>query len=80
MAELSDYKEIYIERELSDDELMWVNLLNNASSFFSGLNINYEPSPLLKLAKGLDDKAKFMTELNDPMASYVLCMECTMVD
>lgn len=80
MAELSDYKEVYIERELSDDELMWVNLLNNASSFFSGLNINYEPSPLLKLAKGLDDKAKFMTELNDPMASYVLCIECTMVD
>lgn len=80
MAELEDYKQVYIERELSDDELMWVNLLNNASSFFSGLNINYEPSPLLKLAKGLDDKAKFMTELNDPMASYVLCMECTMVD
>lgn len=80
MAELTDYKEVYIERELSDDELMWMNLLNNASSFFSGLNINYEPSPLLKLAKGLDDKAKFMTELNDPMASYVLCMECTMVD
>jgi protease-4 len=80
MAELSDYKEVYIERELSDDELMWVNLLNNASSFFSGLNINYEPSPLLKLAKGLDDKAKFMTKLNDPMASYVLCIECTMVD
>lgn len=80
MAELSDYKEVYIERELSDDELMWVNLLNNASSFFSGLNINYEPSPLLKLAKGLDDKAKFMTELNDPMASYVLCIECTMID
>jgi len=80
MAKLEDYKEVYIERELSDDERLWANLLNNASSFFTGLNINYEPSPLLTLAKGLDEKTKFVTQLNDPMASYVLCMECTMVD
>ena len=80
MAQLEEYKTVYIERELSDDERMWINILNNASSLFSGLNINYEPSPLLKLVKGLDEKTKFMTELNDPMASYVLCMECTMVD
>jgi protease-4 len=80
MAQLENYKQVYIERELSEDELMWVNLLNNASSFFTGLNINYEPSPLMKLAKGLDDKTKFITELNDPMASYVLCMECTLLD
>lgn len=80
MAELQDYKKVYIERELSDDQLMWANLLNNASAFFSGLNVNYEPSLLLKLAKGFDEKTKFITELNDPMASYVLCIECTMVD
>lgn len=80
LAELTDYREIYIERELSEDELMWANLLNNTSGFFNGLNIKYEPSPLLKLAKEFDEKTKFMTELNDPMASYVLCIECTMVD
>lgn len=80
MAKLDDYKKIYIERQLSEDEQMWANLLNNASSLMSGLNIKYEPSPLLKLAEKVDAQAKFLTQLNDPMAAYVLCIECTLVD
>jgi protease-4 len=80
MAKIEDYKEIYIERKLTDDEQMWANLLNNASAVISGLNINYEPNALVKLANKVDKQTKFITEMNDPMAAYVLCVECTMVD
>ncbi|MGB3727422.1 MAG: S49 family peptidase, partial [Glaciecola sp.] len=79
MAELSDYEEMYIERELSEDELMWQNILNNASSLMNGLEINLPNSPLLEMASEIDDKTKMLTELNDPMSAYVLCLECTMV-
>ncbi|MFT6267788.1 MAG: protease-4 [Alphaproteobacteria bacterium] len=80
MAELEDFKQIYIERELTEDEKMWANLLNNASSLMSGLNINYTPSPLMNLVKEVDAQTAFITKLNDPMAAYVLCIECTMID
>jgi protease-4 len=80
MAKLDDFKKVYIERQLSEDEQMWANLLNNASGLMSGLNINFEPSPLMKLAKNVDEQTKFLTELNDPMATYVLCVECTLVE
>jgi protease-4 len=79
LAELEDFKEIYIERELSEDELMWANLLNNASALMSGLNVNYEPSALESIAKEFDKQATAMAKFNDPMGAYVLCLECTMV-
>ena len=80
LAELETYEETYIERELSEDEQMWANLLNNASGLFKGLSVDYQPSALQKIANDLNKKAGVITELNDPMASYVLCLECTMVD
>lgn len=80
MASLEDYEQIYIERELSEDELMWQNILNNASAMLSGLNISMPSSPLLDMAKKVEQKASVLTELNDPMAAYVLCLECTVVE
>jgi protease-4 len=79
LAELETFEEVYIERQLSDDELMWANLLNNASTMLTGLNINYQPSALQKFAEDIEAKTSPITQLNDPMASYVLCLECTMV-
>lgn len=79
LAEIEDFKEIYIERELSEDELMWANLLNNASALMSGLNVNYEPSALESIAKEFDKQATAMAKFNDPMGAYVLCLECTMI-
>ena len=80
LAKLEDFKQVYIERQLTDDEQMWANLLNNASSFMSGLHINYQPSPLMKLAKKVETQTAFLDQLNDPMAAYVICLECTLVD
>lgn len=80
LAELETYEETYIERQLSEDEQMWANLLNNASGLFKGLSVDYQPSALQKIANDLNKKASVITELNDPMASYVLCLECSMVN
>ncbi|MFW8590016.1 signal peptide peptidase SppA [Glaciecola sp. 2405UD65-10] len=80
MANLEDYEQTYIERELSEDELMWQNILNNASAMMTGLHIELPNSPLLDMAKKVEGKASALTELNDPMAAYVLCLECTMVE
>jgi len=79
LAELEDYKKVYIERELSEDELMWANLLQNASVLFDGLNVNIKPSPLVELAEELNKHASMFEQLNDPMGAYVLCVECTLV-
>ncbi len=80
MAKLEDYKQIYIERELTDDERMWANILQNASVLFDGLGVKTEQNAFMKIANQLNEKAKIVTELNDPMATYVLCLECTMVN
>jgi len=77
LAGLENYEQRYVERELSEDELMWQNILNNASAMMSGLHINMPSSPLLDMAKKVEQKASVLTELNDPMAAYVLCLECT---
>ncbi len=80
MAELEDFKKVYIERELSEDELMWANLLQNASVIFKGLNIDKKPSFLESMAMSLNSKASIFTRLDDPMHTYVMCIECTMVE
>jgi protease-4 len=80
MAELEVFKQVYIERELTDDEKMWANLLSNASSVVSGLNIHYTPSPLMTLTKKVEEQTTFFTQLNDPQATYVLCSECILVN
>lgn len=79
LAELDVFKEVYIERQLTDDELMWESLLNNASAMLTGLNMDYKPSALQQFAENVEAKTSVITQLNDPMASYVLCLECTMV-
>ncbi|MDT0594023.1 signal peptide peptidase SppA [Glaciecola petra] len=80
MAELEDYSMTYIERQMTEEEKMWANLLNNVSTVVGKLNIDIEPSPIQKLANTFNQEAKILTSLNDPMASYVLCLECTMVE
>jgi protease-4 len=80
MAELEDFTKVYIERQLTDDERMWANLLRNASSIMSGLNIRYTPSPLMQLSKEVEQQTAFLTTLNDPRSTYVLCLECTLAN
>ncbi len=79
LAELENYKETYIRRQLTEEEQVWANLLNNASVLFKGLNLNYEPSPLLQMAEKVNKEVGVFAELNDPMSTYVLCLECNMV-
>lgn len=80
LAQLDDYKKVYIERQLTEDELMWANLLDNASVLLEGLNINVDKNPLFRMAEELGEQTKFLSDLNDPMGAHVMCIECTMVN
>lgn len=80
MAELEDYKQVYIEKELTDDQKMWANLLQNASVLTDGLEIKSKPSPLMKMIETVEQKTKLFEQLNDPMNTYVLCIECQTVN
>jgi protease-4 len=80
LAELEEFEKVYIERELSEDEQMWANLLQNAQVMLSGLNLKADRSPLMQIAEDFNEKTKVLTELNDPMGAYVLCIECNMVN
>ncbi len=79
LAQLESFEKIYIERELSEDELMWANLLQNASVMLEGLNLKTDPSFVNQVVEKIDAQAGWLTQLNDPMHTYVICMECNMV-
>lgn len=79
LAQLDSFDKIYIERELTEDELMWANLLRNASVMIDGLKIKSEPSFVTKVAETIDTQTSWLTQLNDPMHTYVICVECNMV-
>jgi len=76
LAQLEKFETSYIQRELTPQELFWQNFFQNASVIFKGANLSLPSHPLLKLADTLDSEIEVLTKFNDPMSSYVLCMEC----
>ncbi|MFQ3249880.1 MAG: protease-4 [Glaciecola sp.] len=77
LAELEDYDTKYIVRELSEKELFWQNLLNSSASMLSGLDIEPKTSAFQEILSKVDADLKQFTQLNDPMASYAMCLECS---
>lgn len=80
LAELDTYQTVYIERELTEDELMWKNLLENASAVLPSINVKSNNNALLEIAEKIAKQTSFIDGLNDPMSSYVLCLECKLID
>jgi protease-4 len=76
LAELEDYDTKYIVRELSEKELMWIKFLATGTSMLSGLNIEPKQSAMQDILSQVDADLSKFTQLNDPMASYALCMDC----
>ena len=76
LAELEDYDTKYVVRELSEQELMWQKFLANGTSMLSGLNIEPKRSAMQDILSQVDADLSQFTQLNDPMASYALCMDC----
>jgi len=76
LAELEDYDTKYIVRKLSDKELFWQNFLQGSASVFSGLDIEPKTSAFQEILVKVDADLKQFTQLNDPLATYAMCIEC----
>ncbi|MFC4699667.1 signal peptide peptidase SppA [Glaciecola siphonariae] len=76
LAELEDYVTRYVTPKMSAQEIFWQNFFKNAQAVFSGVKFDRPTHPLLNTAKDIEAELKAFTELNDPMSSYVLCLEC----
>ncbi|MBT1449376.1 signal peptide peptidase SppA [Glaciecola sp. XM2] len=76
LASLEDYVTNYVTRKLSPKELFWQNFFQNAQAVFSGANISIPTHPLMLMAQDVEKELQVLTEMNDPMSSYVLCLEC----
>jgi protease-4 len=76
LAELEDYDTKYIARTLSDKELFWQSFLAGTASIFSGLDVEPKTSAFQEILAKVDADLKQFTQLNDPLATYAMCIEC----
>lgn len=76
LAELEDYDTKYIVRTLSDKELFWQSFLQGSANVFSGLVIEPKTSAFQEIFSKVDADLKQFTQLNDPLATYAMCIEC----
>ena len=77
-AEIEEYSLIYYG-EKPDKMTMFLNQLFNSSlakSAFGDSSVVPAMSPFMKLARGLQADAEFLTRLNDPSGQYLICMDC----
>jgi protease-4 len=77
LAGMDDYDTKYIVRELSEQELFWQNLMNSGTSVLANFNIEPQQSAIQDLMSKVDSDLKRFTQLNDPLAAYAMCMECS---
>ncbi|MGB2264798.1 MAG: signal peptide peptidase SppA, partial [Glaciecola sp.] len=76
LAELTDYEVTYIERTLSPKEQFIQELLRNASVWLVNTQVDQSNSPLVGLIRSVVKDINGITRLNDPKATYALCLEC----
>ncbi|WP_395342679.1 signal peptide peptidase SppA [Ningiella sp. W23] len=76
LAQMEDFETTYITPKLSPQELFWQNFFQNAQLAVSGMNISFPEHPILKMAQEVEEDLEVFTKLNDPMSSYVMCLEC----
>jgi protease-4 len=76
LAELEDYDTKYIVRKLSEKELFWQSFLNASVSIFSGLEVETNKSAFQEILAKVDADLKQFTQLNDPLSTYAMCIEC----
>ncbi len=76
LAELEDYDTKYIARTLSEKELFWQGFLNSSVSIFSGLEVEANKSAFQEILAKVDADLKQFTQLNDPLSTYAMCIEC----
>ena len=76
LAELDNFDTTYIERSLSPREQFIKELLQNAAVQLIRTQAIDSSSPLLGLFRTVFNDVQQITRLNDPKATYALCLEC----
>jgi protease-4 len=76
LAELDNYEVTYIQRTLSPKELFIQELLNNTAVWLVETQIQQSTSPLIGMIRSVVRDIDGITRLNDPKATYALCLEC----
>lgn len=76
LANLATYDTQYIQKSLSQSELFWRELFQNASSSFEGAITVEKDSTVLKVVKELTADIEAVTKLNDPKGMYAYCLAC----
>ncbi|MFC3120505.1 signal peptide peptidase SppA [Agaribacter flavus] len=76
LAEISEYKTTYIKRQLTKEEQFLQQLFNASAKWFDAIDLSVPVNPLMQIAKDVEKEIAEISQLNDPDAAYVLCMEC----
>jgi protease-4 len=76
LANLTEYDTRYIQRSLSQSELFWKELFQQAAVTFDGAITLEKSHPLLSLVKELSADLSAVAKLNDPKGMYAYCLTC----
>ncbi|MEP2652112.1 MAG: signal peptide peptidase SppA [Paraglaciecola sp.] len=76
LASLQEYDTQYIKRSLSQSELFWKQLFQNAAVTFDGAFTLENDNALLDLVKTVTADIEAVSKLNDPKGVYAMCLTC----
>ncbi|CAD5277499.1 protease IV (signal peptide peptidase) [Alteromonas sp. 38] len=75
-AALENYDTFYVQRTLSAQELFWKEFFGQAFTFVGKWQFANSDSALINEFKRVLSEFDIFNELNDPMGTYILCLQC----
>ncbi|MDO6568128.1 signal peptide peptidase SppA [Alteromonas sp. 1_MG-2023] len=75
-AALEDYDTFYVQRTLSAQEIFWKEFFGQAFTFVGKWQFANSDSALINEFKRVLGEFDIFSELNDPMGTYILCLQC----
>ena len=75
-AALDNYDTFYVQRTLSAQELFWKEFFGQAFTFVGKWQFANSDSALINEFKRVLGEFDIFNELNDPMGTYILCLQC----
>jgi protease-4 len=76
LAELENYDKVYVQRNLSAQELFWKEFFGQAMTFVGKWQFANSNSALINEFKRVMGEFTTLNKLNDPKGTYVLCLPC----
>lgn len=75
-AELEKYDTFYVQRTLSAQEIFWKEFFGQAFTLVGKWQFAQSDSALFNEIKRVLGEFDLFNELNDPMGTYILCLQC----